>query len=107
MTQKNIRFGRIILVISSVIYSLPFFLSLALPFAYWDWLLTPYYQLRGQAHLWSQLPANILFSFLYDPIQFRPVTAILTNLQYLILGGEFWIWYIIKWIVFAACIYLI
>lgn len=107
MTHKNIRFGRIILVISSAIYTLPFFLSLALPFAYWDWLLTPYYQLRGQAHLWSQLPANILFAFLYDPIQFRPVTAILTNLQYLILGGEFWIWYIIKWIVFAASIYLI
>jgi len=86
------------------LYFPPFLLSMDLPFAYWDWLMTPYYQLNGHAFEWAALPANIRTAFLSDPVQFRPLTEVWVNLQYLVFGGEFWAWYLVKWGVFAATI---
>lgn len=96
-----------ILWIGLLVYAAPFVLSLNLPFAPWDWLMTPYYQLQGDAFTWSGFFKNIHFVFFDDKIQFRPIASLITNFQYLIFKGEFWAWYTIKWIVFAFSIFLI
>lgn len=98
---------RLLFGIVLAVYSLPFLMSLSLPFAYWDWLMTSYYQLRGLGHDWQELFRNILFVWFQDGVQFRPITAMIVNLQYLVFGGEFWLWYLTKWVVFAACVYLV
>lgn len=100
-------FLRVLFAIAAAVYALPLLVSISLPFAYWDWLMTPYYQLRENAHEWGALFGNVVFTFFQDGIQFRPVSTILINLQYLIFRGEFWLWYLVKWLVFAACIYFV
>ncbi len=89
------------------LYFFPMLLSISLPFAYWDWLMAPYYQLREQAFEWSELADNIVFSTFSDPVQFRPLAAIWLNLQYLIFRGEFWAFYLAKWLVFGVTIYYV
>jgi hypothetical protein len=100
-------YRRLIAAVGVIVYALPFLVSLSLPYAYWDWLMAYHYQLRGKAFLWSDLPANIWFVFFKDPVEFRPLSAIALNLQYLIFKGEFWLWYVTKWALLAACVGLI
>lgn len=89
------------------IYFFPIIISLNLPFAKWDWLNTDTYQMREKIYSFSDIFSNIFFSLFIDTVQFRPVSTLITNLNYLIFEGEFWIWYLIKWLVFFYCIHLI
>lgn len=86
------------------IFYFPLFqISQFLPFAYWDAFTDQYAQLKGFSTEWSSLPGNIFYSFFLDKVQFRPISVTLFNLQYLIFKGEFWAWYLLKWIIFFAC----
>jgi hypothetical protein len=60
MTSRN---KYILFWLGSGVYTLPFLLSLSLPSAYWDWLMTPGYQLRNNAFSWVELTNNIIFTF--------------------------------------------
>ncbi|MGD2180259.1 hypothetical protein [Lusitaniella coriacea] len=101
------KFVKYYFIFGAFLLSFPFLLSQNLPFAYWDWLMVPYYQLQGDAVTPSKVPQNLFFSLFLDEVQFRPLAAFLTNLQYIILKGEFWAWYLIRWAIFGLTIYLI
>ncbi|MDY7015770.1 MAG: hypothetical protein SVX43_19680 [Cyanobacteriota bacterium] len=94
-------------IFGAFLLSFPFLLSLNLPFAYWDWLMVPYYQLQGDAVTPSQVPHNLFFSLFLDKVHFRPLAAFLTNLQYVVFKGEFWAWYLTRWVIFGLTVYFI
>lgn len=83
-----------------IVYLLPLILSLSIPFASWDYLNVPDYQLQGDAFSFSRILPNLANSLFIDRVQFRPVSSIFGNLQYALFGGEFWIWYLIRWLTF-------
>lgn len=95
---------KILIFIGLFIFLPIFFLSLQLPFAYWDWLMVPYYQLQGNVYEWRDLFNNLFFSFFKDTIQFRPISTLILNINYLLFGGEFWLFYIFKWTIFILTI---
>ena len=99
--KKNIE---IIFITLTAIFFFPLIqISQFLPFAYWDAFTDQYAQLRGLSTTWKDFPGNIFYSFFIDKLQFRPISIMLFNIQYLIFGGEFWAWYLVKWVVFFSC----
>ena len=83
-----------------IFYLLPVLLSISMPFASWDYLNVTNYQLQGNAFNFAGVITNFAHSLFLDRVQFRPISAALGNIQYVMFGGEFWIWYVIRWISF-------
>ncbi|MDY6786167.1 MAG: hypothetical protein SW833_27075 [Cyanobacteriota bacterium] len=101
------KFVKYYFIFGTFLLSFPFLLSLNLPFAYWDWLMVPHYQLQGDAVTLGKVPQNLFFSLFADKVQFRPIATFLTNLQYIAFKGEFWAWYLTRWAIFGLTVYFI
>jgi hypothetical protein len=71
--------------------------SLTRPFALWDYLTAQTTLQLGDPFSPAQFFRNCLHNFFQATPTARPVNATLTNLHYLVLGGEFWAWYLVKW----------
>lgn len=85
----------------------PLFLaSMARGFGWWDYFtldLTLHY---GRPVTWGNLLANYLQGLFSGGYVVRPTWALLSDLQTLLFGGEFWQWYVLKWAGEAAAIAL-
>ncbi len=98
----------LIFILFSIIFYFPLFqISQFLPFAYWDAFTDQYAQLNGFATEWNYFIKNIIHAIFFDKVQFRPLSILIFNLQYLIFNGEFWAWYFLKWIMFSSCCILL
>jgi len=72
--------------------------SLALPFAWWDSLTFPTVVWNGRApETLRELPGIYHYTLLLGQAHFRPNCFALVALSYVLFGGEFWLWYIVRW----------
>jgi hypothetical protein len=74
--------------------------SLYRPFALWDHLTSAELFHFGLPIEWRRLASNAFHHLLTGTFVVRPTTAFLYDLQVLLFGGEFWLWYAVKW---TAC----
>jgi hypothetical protein len=88
-----------------IVLLLPLFAAaMARPFGLWDHLTAPdIYHPHGIFGLRSVL-WNYWSNLVHPALTVRPTFALISNLQYSVLGGEFWLWYIVKWLAKLACI---
>ena len=85
-----------------------FFSSLARPFALWDYMTGfPLYMPHDVRQFWS-LFQNYWHNLvaLHTGV-LRPTYSLVLNVQFLLFGGEFWIFYIVKWAAKLASIYFV
>lgn len=80
--------------------------SLARPFALWDYFTSTGLFHKGRPIEWGTLLSNALHNLLTGQYVIRPTAVFLYDLQTLIFGGEFWLWYLLKWAAFAVSIWL-
>ncbi len=76
--------------------------SLYRPFALWDYLTAADLFHFGLPIEWRRLAGNAFHHLLTGTFVVRPSTALLYDLQVLLFGGEFWIWYLVKWAALGA-----
>ncbi len=78
--------------------------SLARPFALWDYFTG----IAGYLPFDPFDVRNILRNYYYNlfdvPSLVRPTYALLLNLQYACFGGEFWLFYVVKWLAKVASV---
>ena len=84
-----------------------FFASLNRPFGWTDWLVVPKAMLGDQPLNPGLLGWAYVFNLLHQPFIVRPTTAMLYYAGYLFFHGEFWAWYIVKWIGLFATAFLV
>jgi hypothetical protein len=80
--------------------------SLARPFGFWDYLTDSdvfHYEIPIQ---WSTLIPNSWNHFVTANYILRPVTVFIYDLQVLLFGGQFWLWYAVKWAAYFGAITL-
>jgi hypothetical protein len=82
--------------------------TLLLPFGPWDWLTTPQLYLGTTSQLapWTVVCNAIRISVESDFL-FRPTSAALVGVEYSLFGGQFWAFYLIKWLVHLGCVCLV
>jgi hypothetical protein len=87
----------------------PLFLaSLARPFALWDYMTGLALYMPSDPLHFRSLFENYRHNLLASGTSVsRPTYALVLNLQYLLFGGEFWIFYLVKWAAKLATIYLV
>ena len=78
----------------------PLFLAcLSLPFGWWDWLTVPQTAWHSTApSSLRELPAIYIYGAFNHRMIFRPNYLLIDALEYTLFGGQFWLWYIAKWI---------
>ena len=91
--------GECILLLTPLILA-----SLARPFGTWDYFTAPDLYLPYGTTGFLNAVRNYAHNVLKPTATVRPTYAMIINLQYLILGGEFWLWYLVKWALKFACI---
>src|SRR5581483_6441850 len=91
---------RTLLSLTALFWAPVILLSVSLPFAYWDYLMIPYYCFQGTGAEIQPIWKNLVHSIFFDSIQYRPIGAFIQNVQYLAFGGEFWAWFLVKWLAF-------
>ncbi|MBL8218086.1 MAG: hypothetical protein JNL62_02595 [Bryobacterales bacterium] len=77
------------------------------PIALWDYLTSPDLLHFGRPITWLTLIPNTFFHLLNNTFIVRPTVSVLYDLQTLVFGGEFWLWYCVKWCAFLASVYLV
>lgn len=77
--------------------------SLTLPFGWTDhFAAIGMYMTDGCCSLGFLLP-NLIWHLFYSDFVVRPTATLFYSLQFLLFGGEFWLWFLVKWMVkFAA-----
>ncbi len=93
--------------IIAAIYYLPVIgVSLSLNYPYWDAFSIPFVCLKPPEYGFKPILANLIYSVFTDKIQYRPTSVFIMNMNYLLFGGEFWAWYLVRWTVFftTACL---
>jgi len=80
--------------------------SVARPFGWWDYLSTPDLFHYGSPTTAANLVPHYWLALTTHTYLVRPTSALLYDLQYLLFGGEFWIWYLAKWAVKFGAVYL-
>ncbi|MBL8173227.1 MAG: hypothetical protein JNK48_01070, partial [Bryobacterales bacterium] len=78
--------------------------SIVRPFALWDYLTSADLLHFGRPIAWSALLSNLWHHLLVNTYIVRPTVSLLYDLQTLLFGGEFWLWYVVKWAAFVACV---
>jgi hypothetical protein len=73
------------------------FASLTRPFGLWDYLTAPNIYLPDQSFGLRSVASNYIHNVFWPAPTVRPTTALLLNLEYCFFGGEFWLWYIVRW----------
>ncbi|MBL8220152.1 MAG: hypothetical protein JNL62_13035, partial [Bryobacterales bacterium] len=81
--------------------------SLARPFALWDYFTSTGLFHKGRPIEWSTLLSNPIHNLLTGQYVIRPTAVFLYDLQTLTFGGEFWLWYLLKWAAYAASIWIV
>ncbi|MBI4907575.1 MAG: hypothetical protein HY820_28370 [Acidobacteria bacterium] len=79
--------------------------SLCRPFAWWDYFTFP----RTLRFDYPVTVSNILPGYIQsfsNAYVIRPTASLWYDMSLLLFGGEFWIWYLMKWILKIAAIYL-
>jgi len=86
----------------------PLFLaSVYRPIALWDYLTSPDVLHYGRPITWLALIPNTWLHLLNNTYIVRPTVSFLYDLQTLVFGGEFWLWYCVKWCAFLASVCLV
>jgi len=92
------RATRVILLFYSTLLGPLFISALALPFGWWDWLSLPSVGFRGAIpNSIIALPRLYEYDLLQHTMHFRPNYYLTMAISYMVLGGEFWAWYVAKW----------
>jgi hypothetical protein len=81
--------------------------SLARPFGLWDYLTAPNIYLHEKAFTFRNVVANYGWNVFGPAPTVRPTTALLLNTEYWAFGGEFWIWYLVRWTAKILAAYLV
>ncbi|MFN7933960.1 MAG: hypothetical protein U0R19_11560 [Bryobacteraceae bacterium] len=81
--------------------------SLARPFALWDYFTSTGLFHKGRPIEWGTLLSNTVHHLATGQYVIRPTAVFLYDLQTLLFGGEFWLWYLLKWAAFAASVCLV
>ncbi|MBS1827766.1 MAG: hypothetical protein JST93_20820 [Acidobacteria bacterium] len=81
--------------------------SMYRPFAFWDYFTSGDLFHYGRPIAWGTLVGNAAHQFLTGTFVVRPVTTFLYDLQVLVFGGEFWLWYAVKWAAFFAAVWVV
>lgn len=81
--------------------------SLARPFALWDYFTSTGLFHKGRPIEWGTLLSNAYHHLTTGEYIIRPTAVFLYDLQTLLFGGEFWLWYLLKWAAFAAAVWLV
>ncbi len=81
--------------------------SLARPFGLWDYFTAPGLFHKGRPIEWGTLFGNALHNLFTGQYVIRPTAVFLYDLQTLIFGGEFWLWYLLKWTAFGAAVWMV
>lgn len=85
-------------------FTIPLILaSITRPIALWDYL-TMANLFNGSAITWANIVPNCVHHTLTNNYIIRPSVCLLFDLQTLLFGGEFWLWYCLKWIAKAVTI---
>ncbi|MFN7934240.1 MAG: hypothetical protein U0R19_12990 [Bryobacteraceae bacterium] len=71
--------------------------SLYRPLAFWDYLTSADLFHFGRPIEWGTLLSNSVHQFVTGTYVVRPTVTFLYDLQALLFGGEFWLWYAVKW----------
>jgi len=106
-TSVLIRYRTPLAILYFAIFVTPLVLaSLTRPFGFWDYLTVTDTFHYGIPVRWSNLFSNYWLHLSTGNYILRPTTAFLYDLQVLLFGGKFWIWYTVKWSAFFAAIAL-
>lgn len=81
--------------------------SIARPFALWDYFTSGGMFHHGRPIEWGTLAGNYFYNLLTGAYVIRPSVVLLYDLQTLVFGGEYWLWYIVKWIAFGITVGLV
>ena len=81
--------------------------SLYRPFAFWDYFTSGDLFHYGRAVEWGTLVSNAVHQFLTGTFVVRPTISFLYDLQALVFGGEFWLWYAVKWTAFFTAVWVL
>ena len=81
--------------------------SVARPFALWDYFTSTGLFHKGLPIEWGTLFSNSVHHLLTGQYVIRPTAVFLYDLQTLLFGGEFWLWYLLKWTAFGASVWLV
>lgn len=71
--------------------------SLALPFGLWDYLTAPNIYLPDKSFTFLSVIGNYFHNIFYLTPTVRPTTTLLLNIEYWLFGGQFWLWYVVRW----------
>lgn len=80
--------------------------SLARPFGFWDYLTDSDVFHWHRAIEWSTLLPNYWLHLSTAAYILRPTTVFLYDLQAILFGGQFWMWYAVKWAAFFTAIWV-
>ncbi|MCC6365265.1 MAG: hypothetical protein IT165_17255 [Bryobacterales bacterium] len=83
-----------------------FFASLTRGFGWWDYFTADMVFHYGRPVTWGNLVGNYLQPLFWGSYVVRPTWSLMYDLQTLLFGGEFWLWYCLKWAGEAAAIAL-
>ncbi|MCZ2146288.1 MAG: hypothetical protein LC126_00765 [Bryobacterales bacterium] len=81
-----------------------FFASLTRGFGWWDYFTGDMTFHYGQPTTWGNLVGNYVQALFSGVYVVRPTWSLMNDLQTLVFGGEFWLWYCLKWAGEAAAI---
>jgi hypothetical protein len=76
------------------------------PFGFWDYLTCADTFHYGRPIEWSTLIPNTWHHFWTASYILRPTTSFIYDLQVLLFGGHFWLWYAVKWTAYFGAIAL-
>lgn len=71
--------------------------SIYRPFGSWDYLTSGDLFHFNREIRWTTLLSNYFHHLLTAGYVLRPTIAFLYDLQWLLFGGQFWLWYLVKW----------
>jgi hypothetical protein len=74
-----------------------FFASLTRGFGWWDYFTGDMVLHYGHPITWGNLVQNYLRPLFAGAYVVRPTWSLMYDLQTLLFGGEFWLWYCVKW----------
>ncbi len=79
--------------------------SMSRPFAWWDLLTLPHL-FHGLPVSWENLLPGYWRAF-HNAYIVRPTTAVMHDLQMLLFHGQFWLWYVFKWVAMGGALVVV